>query len=364
MPGTCAFCGATAKLTGEHVFGDWLSKIGLDPDPVPHLGSPLNRVGRELGTKPPFRTTVKKVCGSCNGGWMSDLEGVARRVMTPFILGEPGVIQPEDLGAVAAWVQKTALVAMLVSSEEERARGYGLPSAEYQHLYAIWDLRTPLLASRFWIGRYQPGNRGASTWVTPIVVNVDGIDRSENAEAPDGYLMTVVVGQLLLHGVRFTIPLPEVSVTTSLGLPVLWPSTDAVEWPSGSALTDPGFFRFVDGRDLQVAERDVAISRWIPATDLPRSRLVGSAVELPLTCGKHVTYYPIPLMVIAQQGQACAFTASCDCGKTYLIHTEIDGARCKAIGEADAIQARYEALPGGESHVQLSGRAFTYKMQA
>ncbi len=27
---TCAFCEASGKLTGEHVFGDWVSRIGLD----------------------------------------------------------------------------------------------------------------------------------------------------------------------------------------------------------------------------------------------------------------------------------------------------------------------------------------------
>jgi hypothetical protein len=43
---------------------------------------------------------------------MSRLEGVAKRVLTPFILSESGAIEPEDQGTVAAWVQKTALVAV------------------------------------------------------------------------------------------------------------------------------------------------------------------------------------------------------------------------------------------------------------
>ena len=32
---TCAFCGFRGTLTGEHVLGSWLSKIGLDLTPVP-----------------------------------------------------------------------------------------------------------------------------------------------------------------------------------------------------------------------------------------------------------------------------------------------------------------------------------------
>jgi hypothetical protein len=90
-PATCAFCANTGKLTGEHVLGDWLSKVGLDLRPVPHGTGWLNRIGRELGTRPPFRQTVRDVCGNCNHGWMSHLEAIAQRVLTPFILGDPGV---------------------------------------------------------------------------------------------------------------------------------------------------------------------------------------------------------------------------------------------------------------------------------
>ena len=32
----------TGKLTAEHVFGNWLSRIGLDLEPVPHGAGPLN----------------------------------------------------------------------------------------------------------------------------------------------------------------------------------------------------------------------------------------------------------------------------------------------------------------------------------
>ena len=59
MPASCAFCGFTGKLTGEHVFGDWLRRIGLDLDPVAHLAGPLNRIGRDLGLTPPFIRTVR-----------------------------------------------------------------------------------------------------------------------------------------------------------------------------------------------------------------------------------------------------------------------------------------------------------------
>ena len=75
---TYAFCGLSGTLTGEHVLGGWLSKIGLDMTPVPHRAGWLNRIGRDLGNRPPFRQEVRTVCGDCNHGWMSRLERVRR----------------------------------------------------------------------------------------------------------------------------------------------------------------------------------------------------------------------------------------------------------------------------------------------
>ena len=147
MRRTCVFCGAAGPLTKEHVFGDWLSRIGLSPEPVTHRSGPLNRVGKNLGTGPMFARTVRNVCSSCNNGWMSTLEQIAQQALTPLILGEPGKVAPAQQGAVALWAQKTALVAMLVSSEAERAAGYGLAESEYRRLYEIRDQSRPLEAS-------------------------------------------------------------------------------------------------------------------------------------------------------------------------------------------------------------------------
>jgi hypothetical protein len=80
----CIFCGAEGRLTGEHVFGDWLSRIGLVSEPVGHAAGPLNRNLRDLGVTPPFQRTVRDVCAQCNNGWLSRLETIAHRVPTPL----------------------------------------------------------------------------------------------------------------------------------------------------------------------------------------------------------------------------------------------------------------------------------------
>lgn len=356
MAGVCAFCGSTGPMTREHVLGDWLSRIGLSLEPVPHRSGWLNRLGRDLGVRPPFRQTVR-VCGQCNNGWMSGLEGVARRVLTPFILGSPGEIPTQDLGAIAAWVHKTVLTAMLVSSEQERADGYGLPPSEYLALYAVRESKVPLSASRSWIGRYN-GARGAAVRVTPLAVGVEGMTQ---ADQPQGYAMTVVLGQLILHGVRFTTPGVEVDLATCHELPQLWPAKQSVSWPDGRIVDDSDYLAFAAGKDLVPLRSHVVIEPWKRATDLENSRLDGNLVRLPLICGKHVAHYPLALVGEAAHQRYYAFVLSCACPMAYLIQTEPDGAHCRAAGPLEAIAARYKALPSEELEIHDHAGVFPCK---
>ena len=43
---SCVFRGVSGKLTGEHVLGDWLTRIGLGADPVLHGSGPIAHSGQ------------------------------------------------------------------------------------------------------------------------------------------------------------------------------------------------------------------------------------------------------------------------------------------------------------------------------
>lgn len=174
MKKRCVFCGSASRLTREHVFGAWLADIGLSNEPLSHGVGALNQSLRDIGITQPFTRTVRDVCAACNGGWMSGLEGTAKRVLRPLILGQPAAVLSSDHAAIAAWAQKTALVAMRMLSEEEREAGYGLPESEYRQLYEIRELCEPLPASQFWIATYGGDRRISAAWVTPIVVRIEG----------------------------------------------------------------------------------------------------------------------------------------------------------------------------------------------
>jgi hypothetical protein len=357
MAGPCVFCGFTGKMTGEHVLGDWLGKIGLSQDPVLHITGPLSRSPRDIGVRPPFRQEVRDVCGSCNNGWMGRLEGVAARVLTRMILGRAGTIERNDQAAIVRWATKTALVGMLLSSDRDRAAGYGVPASEYQKLYALREQVQPLPNTQFWIGRYSGSQRLASLPVTPMVMTFDGLTEPDH---PHGYVMTLVLGELLLQGVRFTSSWLELPLIPDQGFGQIWPASANVLWPTGQSVGDQDFQAVVIGANL-VSGKLPQVRPWKPAVELSRSALRGSAVRLPTPCGKHAAFYPAILAVSGRQGVRHAFVTSCECQKAYLVVTEADGAHFKAEGAAPQVGALYEELEGEEDRYDDGQGGFVYK---
>lgn len=67
---------------------------------------------------------------------MSDLERVAQETLSSMILAQPSHVQANQ-GALTRWIQKAAMVAMLISSEKERISGYGIAKSEYAALPSV-----------------------------------------------------------------------------------------------------------------------------------------------------------------------------------------------------------------------------------
>jgi hypothetical protein len=358
MTDACAFCGSIGPLTREHIFGQWVSKIGLDLSPVQHMAGPLNGLPRDMGKQSPYRQMVKDFCSFCNNGWMSRLEDTARRVLSPTILGEPGEISAQDQPAIAVWAQQTALTAMLLSSKEQRSRGYGLPRSVYTTFYECQTRMEPLVASRIWVGKYEGTAGFSAIHVTPLAVCIPGIAEPDR---PQCYAMTIVLGKLALHGLVFTTTALEIDVTMNLGMPQLWPPQGPVRWPTGQPCTEEAFHRFANGKMLRSAVENVNIRPWTPATELPQSVIQDGKVHVPALCGKHSYFYPKVVLADAFRGKFYAFATGCECPQAYLIQTEADGAHCKAVGTVEGISGMYEDLPGAEVVIHDEGGSFVCK---
>ncbi|MCD4849678.1 hypothetical protein LN996_02510 [Arthrobacter sp. AK01] len=289
---------------------------------------------------------------------MSDLEGTAQRVLTPLILGEPGTIDFEDQPAIAMWIHKTALTAMLISSDQQRDEGYGLPSSEYSELYARRDQMRPLDASRFWVGRYVGTDGFWAVRVTPVTMRMSAFPEPD---FPHGYVMTIVLGHLILQALRVTAPDRDFPVKSDLGMPQVWPSRGNLTWPAGQPCDRTGFLQFADGKMLSPALKHLELHPWTPATNVARSIIVGDRVQVPAVCGKHVLHYPVTLLREANRGRFYAFVARCACDLTYLMQTELDGTHCKAVGKAEGVNEIYDDISGDERVMSNKSRVFVCK---
>lgn len=350
MTTTCVFCGASGKMTAEHVLPNWLASIGLASEPVVKAASGwLNRSPQSRGSGRPFQTRVKAVCATCNNGWMSDLEQVARRVFTPIIRGESRTIVGEDQPTLAMWALKTTLVAMMVSSQEDRTLGYGLPAAEFTDLHTLAAQRRPPDHMQVWLGRFSGDQHMASVQATPMIVTTAGLAEPDD---PHAYVFSVLLGEMFIQGIRFTTPGLALDLATEQDFAQIWPVLGSIDWPNGETVTDGTLRHMQKGLNLHPVEPELQVLPFRPAVELHRSTAEGPMVRLPTPCGKHHVYYPRVLVAEAMRQTFYAFMMMCECPKAYLVHTESDGAHFKSEGPPEAIGARYEELPGEENLVE------------
>lgn len=135
MANACAFCGDDSRrLTDEHVFGDWVSRLfgsKAPPDGFNGKAQIFDAAGnlKEFAAIP-FQQVVKIPCEACNTGWMRGLEDSVIPFLTPMILGERVRLRPSRQRLLATWCVKTALV-----MDHLHPRSRIVPDAHYHELY-------------------------------------------------------------------------------------------------------------------------------------------------------------------------------------------------------------------------------------
>lgn len=252
----------------------------------------------------------------------------------------------DDERLISAWAFKTALVAMLSSSEEDRTRGYGVPAEEYTSLYSIRDNREPLPGCQFWIGHYVGERAPGTIRVVPLVIELDDVPAPG---VPTAYLVTVVIGKLLVQGVRFTTPSLYVDLATTPELPQIWPTQPTVAWPTDPDIADPSFETMLQGKALRPLHPGIRLIPFKPATELESSDIEGSMIKQPVPCGQHHIYFPA---VLAQEAmldeKQYAFVTKCECDIAYLVVLEADGAHFRNDGTIEYMAEVVESLEGEE----------------
>jgi hypothetical protein len=132
----------------------------------------------------------------------------------------------------------------------------------------------------------------------PLVIKLDGLGEPDT---PSAYVVTLMLGALLIQGVRFTTPSLFVGLATEPDLPVLWPVQGTpLSWPPPMRIDDPAFERMTRGEALRVTNPGIRLVPFNPATDLAPSSLEGSMLRQPVPCGKHDIYIPAILAYEAE----------------------------------------------------------------
>jgi hypothetical protein len=257
----CIFC-EEPSVTKEHIWSEWMHPILVvtpEDEAVEFLKvheSKADRLGRlrvrnRQGST--AKKTVRVVCGTCNPGWMNDLEKEVRPVLEPLLLGVPVSLLTAGREVVARWITLKLIVGehaqlgIAVVTQADRSA--------FMHERRIPD------AVKIWIGqidspKWKHGwQRHAATLAWP-------------GEAPPKpfrkNVQTTVFGAGKLLVFAMVSYLADykggVAETFAHVMPRLWPLS-ADRWPPERMVTEQEADRFAAYLDQVLRQRNVG---WRP----------------------------------------------------------------------------------------------------
>jgi hypothetical protein len=232
----CAFCGSTSGLTREHLWPRWVrGLVGEAPGMTVWASGEHVERARQL---PPATVTVRKVCRTCNEGWLHDLEEAARPIMTPLIEGDAASLSVEDQRVIAYWATKTVCVGDLACADDTRCLPSGL-------LGLLRTASGPWPASVTTAARYR-GTRFPLRFARSVdTVTLEAEDAAVSIKTFSGW---VSMGHLALQvwyhdltNVRDFRP----GGWKRAHARVIWPDPQPATWPPSEGLNDSELERFM-----------------------------------------------------------------------------------------------------------------------
>lgn len=159
MAARCIFCGGR-PTNREHVLARWLSLLVVQPGRRMYVE--VDRPGAPTTRREPlkvFDLIAKQICASCNAGWMADLEGSVRPLISPMVQGQRVVLPPDAQNQIARWTIKTAVMARYVQSPPELATP--------EMLQWLRDQPSAPPYSAVWLGRFAGSGIGRGASIQP-----------------------------------------------------------------------------------------------------------------------------------------------------------------------------------------------------
>jgi hypothetical protein len=254
MARACIFCGSSGKLSGEHIFPDWLSKM-FDDQIVGINEVRGDNLARDW-VKSIFQDKLKKVCGACNSGWMSTLENDVKNLLLALIFTHDQVtLDDKNQRLLAFWAQKTLLVV-----NEATVGGFSIPKDFYHELYQQKMPIKNILVNIGWkttLGGTKEPNDPLMSFeikqISQVEVKKDEVKRIHGdieqgktvwaATLSLGYIVFQFFGHNLSGQLEVGMPQDDIFLTISPdGKVVVWPSTLPIEVVGGLASIRQGMY--------------------------------------------------------------------------------------------------------------------------
>lgn len=237
--GFCIFCRGT-DLTKEHIIADWTAqylpknvpshtKTSLRID-EPSLVETVQRSAKKIDGDPRSRK-IRKVCKSCNGGWMRKQQDLAKPIAAPMIQGQKVCLSSANQKTLAIWILMTIMVSEF-SDEEFGA----IPLADRQFLKAM---QSPPSNWKILLGHYPHGIRVPYLHHESAALNLHGAPIDN--EALNTQATTYTVGHVYVHAVSSVDPKFVAGVHANPRenrLVQIWPVlSDLRTWPETLSLS-------------------------------------------------------------------------------------------------------------------------------
>ncbi|MEZ5343767.1 MAG: hypothetical protein R2706_20730 [Acidimicrobiales bacterium] len=230
----CIFCEAAGPLTREHVIPLWLTEIISDQEPetpdwrIHYSSGGLVERDRQYSVPDPT-VIVRAVCGSCNTGWMSELEQRVQPLIGPMVGGHRTTLDPRQQLEVATWASKT----MMALEFHEPGTSVTTPA---DRTLMRSELRPPHHH------RVRLAYRDAYSESLVAKMLVAGTENAKDSQ-PDCFALLLAIGFLVVqvwggHGTSTEVEPDFVGTERRRTLSVLPPVPRTVSWPPSVSVSD------------------------------------------------------------------------------------------------------------------------------
>ena len=231
---SCIFCGG--KVTSrEHAWPEWLLNSVRMGQQERMIAQFAHNTPPKTWNGPRIDVRVRCVCKACNHGWMSDLEGYAKRVIGPLMQDVGFNLDQSAQATISAWSVKTAMVFEFVS----KMRPHFYSQVERENLRQSCGLPAE---TAVWAGRYSHTH-----W---LFVDAHKMSNPKyNSVFSEALVATFAIGRLVVQvltsrlkpGAAGEGSLPPETRRTHGYLSQIWPiSSPIVRWPPAMSFTDSG----------------------------------------------------------------------------------------------------------------------------